>query len=439
MRLLCKLLLVIIVIISFSCGRDDKEISALIEEAENKLTNTEDKSEDNNNVDNNEYGKGESSNENNDSNLDNKQSDDTNNDALPNDDSENPDNPSSDGNSKDNSNTEGNDTKTGTANDNNQNKDSEEENANTGNLDYNNYNDSIVPSNEEEKPNIPELNNLPDISFSIKTFATNNQFHQSAACYGDYAFFISNYHTEFHMYNLRTRKRLYDLQYPKGTGKDFLGQTLYHCNQATFGMDFFDSSDPFPILYISQHAKEDKRYFVEGYRILPVWNNEENEYDSFNVELVQTIFFPPMTNRNALGTINMVIDPETNKMYTYSRNNNLGFSNSNRCIISCFEIPSSYKKDIYLEDTDILWSFYPGCIASNMQGGCVNNGILYIAQGVKSAGYIYLNIIDLQSRQQIGRLNFLNHGYTWEPEGCFFYDGHVMLGGGNNIYQIIIE
>ena len=431
--------MIIFVITSFSCGRDDKEINKLIEEAEKESVKVKADNEDsygeNKNVEDNENGE-DNSDGNRECNQNDTQQDNTNNNSS-NEEDEEFDATSYEKNTQGDNNADENYTEI-------ENDiyvdDPKKEDENGDHSNVNTKNDSIIPPDEEdEKPYIPELNNLSDLSFSIELFATNNQYHQSAACYGDYAIFVSNYHTEFHMYNLKTRKRLYDLQYTKGTGKDFLGQTLYHCNQATFGVDFYDSSDPFPILYISQHAKENKRYFVEGYRIFPIWDNETNEYSSFSVELVQTIFFPPMTNKNALGTINMIIDPETNKIYTYSRNNNIGLTNSKKCVISCFDIPSSQKKEIFLEDTDILWSFYPGCNASNMQGGCINNGILYIAQGSKSAGYIYLNIIELQSQQQTGRLDLLKNGYTWEPEGCFFYNGHVMLGGGNNIYKVNIQ
>lgn len=307
------------------------------------------------------------------------------------------------------------------------------------NQEENKEDDETEKEEEYEDPYIPDLNELPDLLFRISTFVINGQYHQSGACHGDYAIFISDYHSHFYLYNLKTKTMIYDLAYKTGIGTDSWNQTIYHCNQASFGVEYYEPSDPFPVLYVSQRAKEGLRCHVEAYRIIPHWNDEIGEYSSFDVECIQTIYFPSMTNNNALGNVNLVVDPENCQMFTYSRNNNKGISNSGKCKISCFDIPSIYSKEVYLEDDDVKWSFYPGCSAVNMQGGCINNGLLYIAQGYKKVGYIYLNIIDLNSRQQTGRLDLLNNGHTWEPEACFLYEGQLMLGGNKSIFVVSIE
>ena len=77
------------------------------------------------------------------------------------------------------------------------------------------------------------------------------------------------------------------------------------------------------------------------------------------------------------------------------------------------------------------------CSAVNMQCGCIVNGILYIGQGYKSAGYIYLNVVDLRRRQLLERIDLIERGVTWEPEGCFFYNGNLMIAEGTNIWEFI--
>lgn len=400
-----RILLLVIAVISISCGRDDKEINALIEETEQDaksivpveaqdsvVSDVSDVTDDKTCDDESEKSQSDGSSDAND-----EQMNDEDNDGG-----------------------------------------SETDDASPTDDDLENKNDTIA-ENSTSAPDGDHLEEDVDdgkTSFSIERFASNSKYHQSAASYGDYAFLVTDRHTHFYMYNLKTKSLIYDLTYPSGTGKDFLGQTLYHCNQSTFGSQIYEDGDPFPLLYISQHAKADKRYFVEAYRILPVWDDEKGEYTSFEVELVQTIYFPSMTNENALGNINMAIDTETNEMYTYSRNNNSGQDNSGKCMISCFDLPDVHESEVYLNDSDIKSSFYLGCTAVYMQGGCIHDRTLYIAQGAKSVGYIYLNIVDLNSQQLETRLNLLNAGFTWEPEGCFIFDEDILLGANTYLYKM---
>lgn len=278
---------------------------------------------------------------------------------------------------------------------------------------------------------------LSNSKVKISKYASGIRAHQSAAAYGDYAFFVTDKHTHFYMYNLKTKAYVYNLTYKGAGGTDFLGYTLYHCNQSSFGTDFYEEGDPFPLLYVSQHAKEDRRYFVEGYRILPVWNDSIGEYSSFKVELVHTIYFPPMSTENALGNINMAIDAENKQMYTYSRNNIGGEENSWVCKISQFDIPDIHQKVVYLEDSDIKRSFYIDSSAVNMQGGCIKDGILYIGRGYYSAGYIYLYAVNLDMEAEVARIDILSKLHHWEPEGCFFYNNHVMLSATGGIYEFL--
>lgn len=91
-----------------------------------------------------------------------------------------------------------------------------------------------------------------------------------------------------------------------------------------------------------------------------------------------------------------------------------------------------------LEDSDILDSWMLGCKAINMQGGCKKDDILYIGQGYKSVGYIYLNVVDLKRRQLLERIDLLGQGIVWEPEGCFIYNGNLMIAEGTNIWEFVI-
>ena len=74
-----------------------------------------------------------------------------------------------------------------------------------------------------------------------------------------------------------------------------------------------------------------------------------------------------------------------------------------------------------------------------MQGGCINNGRLYIAQGYIGAGYILLNVVNLRGRKLEKQIDLMDYGVRWEPEGCFYYDDAIMLSSGSNIWRIDFE
>ena len=255
----------------------------------------------------------------------------------------------------------------------------------------------------------------------VNQFAPLSFSHQSAAAYRDYAFFVTNGRSQIGMYSLKNKEVLYTLTLKGVSGK------IYHCNQCSFGFEKYDGSDFFPLLYISQRAEANNRCFIEVYRIAPTFSNELSDFDSFSVEQVQTILLPAMSYDNSLGNANCVIDPVSKTMYTYSRNNNSKDDNFGHCKITQFPVPSVHEKSVVLEDEDILTSFMIDANAVNMQGGCIQDGVLYIGQGLPSAGYMYLNIVDLKLEQLVRRIDLQEYRVSWEPEGCFFYDGSVML------------
>lgn len=265
-----------------------------------------------------------------------------------------------------------------------------------------------------------------DISLSI--YSSNLKKHQSAAVYGNDVFFVTDRRTRIYIYNLLERQFVDSIVLPSRNDKTPGGYTLYHCNQCSFGSSFYSHEDAIPLLYISQRSRTDNRCFTEAYRIL---RNTDN--CKYSAKLVQTIYFPVASEGNSLGNVNVVFDTEMNKMFTYSRNNDTLATNYNICRISCFNIPSINEKDVFLSDDDVLYSFPINCSAVNMQGGCINNGLLFIGQGVTEP---LLRIVDLNTKSLITTYNIKKQGYKFEPEGCFWYDSKVMLCSKNTIYQV---
>lgn len=294
---------------------------------------------------------------------------------------------------------------------------------------------SLAGSCTKEVPSSPSFIPYRDwettSQLKVATYDIIDFPHQSSAVFGEYAFFVSNGRSRICMYNIAKKKVLFTSEFK---GEDV---KTFHCNQSSFGVKKYVETDPFPLLYVSQRAKSDGRCFVEVFRILPVLDESKTEYVSFSVELVQKICFPVMTYENSLGNANCVIDVASDLMYTYSRNNNKLDDNYGICKISQFAIPSLDERTVYLEDVDIVDSFIVDCQAANMQGGCIHDGILYIGQGYNSVGYIYLNIIDLNKKKLVRRFDLMQFGVYWEPEGCFYYDGNVMLTHSAGICRIV--
>lgn len=270
-----------------------------------------------------------------------------------------------------------------------------------------------------------------DSQLIVTKFANNCKPHQSSACYQDYLFLVTQSRNAIYLYNMRAKRLLCSLSLDAELDYSSTGSDLYHCNQATFGVDFYEQGDEFPLLYISQRAREDLRCFVDCYRIIPFRTDSLSDFTSFEIQLVQTIYFPKMTNDNALGNVNCVIDQEKQLMYTYSRNNNKKDKNYGNCKISSFQIPNVYQPVVFLEDKDIIDSFQISCSAINMQGGCIKDGFLFIGQGYVSAGYIYMNVVDISQRVIHKRFDLLSMGVEWEPEGCFVYDGRIMVSSND--------
>ena len=282
--------------------------------------------------------------------------------------------------------------------------------------------EKLPTGNTSEQQNKSLYYNWDEINeISLSSFSRFDIVHQSAASYGDYAFFVNKGRSSIVFYNLRLKRIIYTLELERED------ESLFHCNQCCFGKKKYSPDDLFPLLYISQRSRSDNRCFIEVFRIIPI----RDRY--LRSDLVQTVYLPTMTFDNSLGNANCVIDPENEVMYIYSRNNDPSAENYRRCKITCFDIPNENGSSVFLEDDDILYSFDLGCDAYTMQGGCIDNRYIYICQGYYNVGFIFLNVIDLDKRALVRRIDLISLGIRWEPEGCFCYKGRIMISHNSGI------
>ena len=267
----------------------------------------------------------------------------------------------------------------------------------------------------------------------------NGSAAQSAACYGDYLVLVSKQVSKMALYNLKSKKMLCKRELVPWL--EMRGKTdVYHANNSSFGIQRFKDSDPFPLLYVSHRENNDKRGVTQVYRVIPLKSqSDKTDFDSLSVSLVQTIYYPKMTDQNALGSPWTVIDQENNWMYTYSRNNRGKASNKGVCRISKFRIPAvGEASEVYLNDEDILDSYEVDFKAPLSQGACIYKDKMYIAQGAPKK-YIWLRIIDLEKKELVKTVDLKEAGFPKEPEGCFVYDGNLMVSTfGKRIFKIDI-
>jgi hypothetical protein len=280
---------------------------------------------------------------------------------------------------------------------------------------------------------------VDSVNFSL--YAEKNVAAQSAACYGNYLIFVSKQVSRMTLYNLNSKKILYKLNLDPKT--EMRGKIdVYHANNSSFSREKYDKNDPFPLLYVSHRENNAQRGVVEVYRIHPFHRNGQADYDSMAVEQVQTVFYPAMTDKNAMGSPWTAIDPGNGYMYTYSRNNRSKAPNRGKCRLSKFKIPP-FKGDcdsVFLNDADILEANDLRFSAGFSQGACIYHGMMYIAQGVPQKNEkVYLRVVDLEKGKLIRTYNLHASGFDEEPEGCFIYNGKLMVATNKkNIYQLEI-
>ena len=271
----------------------------------------------------------------------------------------------------------------------------------------------------------------------IDQISSDGMAHQSAACYGDYAFLISNKMINVRVFNMRNNTRVFDLknQPPLGTG------TIYHCNQACFGTQKYSEEDYFPLLYISQFQNKNNRCFIQVFRVLPTSAGSGQEFEAFAFDLVQTIYLPVFTDDNSLFYANAVIDTDNHYIYTYSYDRNSAAETYHQCKISKFNIPDPLgASSVKFSDEDILDSYFIATEGPYMQGAAYHDGLLYIGKGMPAKGFVNLHVVDLANRRLWFSVDLLKDRYfNYEPEGAFFYKDDLYIGASSRIFKFTFK
>ncbi|MBQ4034050.1 MAG: hypothetical protein II623_01175 [Paludibacteraceae bacterium] len=277
----------------------------------------------------------------------------------------------------------------------------------------------------------------------LETYANNSKGNQSAAAYGKYLFLVKDKLASVAVYNIE--KKSVSCIYSMTPRNDMNGkQTVFHCNQSSFGVEKFIETDSFPLLYVSQR----NRSAAEGamlsvFRVKPEFI--EGEMVSFSLEEVQTIYFPVMSDSNCLGNPNVAIDTAKQVMYVYSRNNRKEALNRHKAKLTTFKIPTlrdregNVVREVRLSDADILSSFSSDFSMVNAQGACAKSGMLYIAQvysdSLHKRGAV-LHKIDMDTQKHT-TLDLSSLGFKGEIEGCWAYNGNLMFSSSGKMLYLL--
>ena len=220
---------------------------------------------------------------------------------------------------------------------------------------------------------------------------------------------------------------IYDLEH-----KTFIQSTTvtdastWHNNSASFGSEFYDENDEFPVVYLGEI--DDNCVVVA--RIV----NDNGVYSLLNVQKISW--------NTAITLPEACIDIAHNRLirigYTES-----GFveSPTNKIVVTVFNLPSLSAGDIVLNDTDAIESFELP-FKSSFQGCFYHNDKIYIAFG--SSETATLRVIDMSAKQFVTEVLIAVPAFgtlgNAEPEGLFLWNGHICCNTvRKQIWKMLVE
>ena len=236
---------------------------------------------------------------------------------------------------------------------------------------------------------------------------------QGGAIYGDYLFQFHNTLQTIVVYNLKSGKNVQTL--------NLTPISNHHAGSGGFSNEFYDSTDQFPILYISS-MYENRIY---GYRI------SGTEEGNWTIETVRTITL----DIEGLFIPNITVDRENNMIVAFGyTKNSWSDSSNNLSVITSFVLPALSSGDITITTADCSdMRKIPFIYAE--QGAFARLGKLYLSYGntVSKCGMF---VIDYIAGIAVSHAPFEPLG-NFEPEAFALYNGNIIMTDQNGkIYKL---
>ncbi len=192
--------------------------------------------------------------------------------------------------------------------------------------------------------------------------------------------------------------------------------SLYHCNSAGFGCEFYDGDDVLPLLYVSNENID--RHNIVVYRV------KEGEFTP-----VQTITFDDPRQVNRFYP-NVSVDAAGKKLLCLSLDlptPETHWSLARALILDVYDLPRLADGDVALHVDKAINSFrLPAVVAP--QGSAVIDGKLYLASGNEIKTGILLSVYDYHTGKELLKLDLGRAGVlTTEPETVFAFDGGLYI------------
>lgn len=216
---------------------------------------------------------------------------------------------------------------------------------------------------------------------------------QGFAIYGGYAFSMHD-KGECVILDIKRKKYINSFVVEGNTG---------HCNNASFGIEFYSRESQFPLFYVTECRGERACYV--------------NDITLQGSRLVQKIFY---MGDEITGPCDWAVDAEQKLLYLYC-------TIDNQRTLMWFSLPrlsdSDNKGEVHLYPKDALGSIPAGDIKIP-QGSLIAGDYIFLAEGVPPR-HTALNVIDRHSAQRLMHLDLTETGI--EPEGIAIYRGWIYL------------
>ncbi len=275
------------------------------------------------------------------------------------------------------------------------------------------------PSGKTDNNNnsTPPVNPLYELIMDINENPTSSV--QGGDVYDKYFFQGYNTNACLDIYNIEEKKYICRLEIPEPKPS-----IRCHANSVNFGNLRADSTDYFPLLYISSGYSKNGNsadYFVYAYRI------RKDDDDNFVISLVQTI---TLSGFGKDGWTEGIPDIENNKFWVKYGGQHY----------ACFNMPKLEEGDIILKHDEKIKEIDLGpqpYTSSNQDHLFVNNKILLVS-GVPNKGQslLFIAINTITGKREI-IIDLQKIGITEEPESISLYGDQLLIGTWHHLYRVM--
>lgn len=224
-----------------------------------------------------------------------------------------------------------------------------------------------------------------------------------------------------------------------------------HSNAVTFGKDYFDEADEFPLLYsnIYNNCAKAEDPLIGTCCVYRLRRTE----DGFATTLVQLIsigFTDDRTLWRSAGEVadirpygNFVVDPENAVYHAFvmrDKDHTTRYFTFDLPSVTAGETDARFGVPHVRLGAEEIRDAFDVPYHNFIQGACVHRGLIYSVEGFHEKIRPALRVIDPHSREQLFFADLFEEGMTLEPECIDFYGEDCLYSDAHgNIFRIFPE